>query len=251
MHEPDGNTDFPLPASRFPLYHMLMPLSVREVYDRLFVMYGPQNWWPAESSFEVIVGAVLVQNTNWGNVEKAIENLKSQYLLSPEAIENLSEEELAEVIRPAGAYRIKAGRLRQICAWLHEHAGLEALERWATEDLRDSLLRVRGIGRETADAILCYAFDRPVFVVDAYALRLFDRLGLYSATESGSDYEGLHKFVQAKIGEDAPTLNEFHALIVKHSKEICKREPQCNSCGFASVCEWAQGHDQAPGFLVQ
>ena len=242
MHEPDGNTDFPLPASRFPLRRTPVTLSVREVYDRLFVTYGPQNWWPAKSPFEIIVGAVLVQNTNWGNVEKAIENLESRYLLSPEAIENLSEEELAEVIRPAGTYRVKASRLRHACAWLHEHGGLEALERWATEDLRESLLKVHGIGRETADAILCYAFHRPVFVVDAYALRLFERLGLYTATESG-DYEGLQKFVQAKIGHDAPTLNEFHALVVRHSKEICKREPQCDSCGFAAVCEWAQGHD--------
>ena len=224
---------------------MLMPLSVRELYDRLFVLYGPQNWWPAESPFEVIVGAVLVQNTNWGNVEKAIENLKSRYLLSPEAIDNLSEEDLAEVIRPAGAYRVKASRVRNVCAWLHEHGGLEVLERWATEDLRDSLLKVRGIGRETADAILCYAFRRPVFVVDAYALRLFDRLGLYSATASGSDFQDLQEFVHAKIGQEAPTLNELHALVVRHSKEICKKLPQCDACGLVSVCEWGQSRSNA------
>lgn len=215
-------------------------LSARELYDRLFVMYGPQGWWPAESAFEVIVGAVLVQNTNWGNVEKAIENLKSEYFLSPEAIENVSEEELAEVIRPAGTYRVKASRLRHVCAWLHEHGGLEALEHWATEDLRDSLLKIRGIGRETANAILCYAFHRPVFVVDAYAFRLFERLGLYPAKDFGSDYASLQAFVQSKIGQDTPTLNELHALVVRHSKDVCKRNPQCQSCGLASDCRWAQ-----------
>ncbi len=215
-------------------------LTIRELYERLLEMYGPQKWWPAETPFEVIMGAILVQNTNWRNAAHAILNLKARYLVTPGAIESTSEEALADIIHPAGFYRVKAKRIQNVCAWIHENGELDDLNAWDTDSLRDSLLAVKGIGPETADSILCYAFGRPVFVADSYARRLFGRVGSYHEKEQGRGYEDLRAFVEAVMGKETQWLNELHALVVRHSKDICRSEPQCGRCQLESECKWAQ-----------
>ena len=153
-------------------------LDLRSVYDRLHRHHGGQAWWPAETAFEVLVGAVLTQNTAWTNVERAIANLRTQGVLDAEAIVAAPHEALAGWIRPSGYFNVKAGRLKALCGWYLEHGGFERLNAWETAALRESLLAVKGIGPETADDIVLYAFHRPVFVIDAYTRRIFGRLGL-------------------------------------------------------------------------
>jgi len=195
----------------------------------LFERFGPQHWWPGESQFEIIVGAVLTQNTNWGNVEKAIANLKSADLLSPDALYNLEVSKLAELIRPAGYFNIKAKRLQNFLAWLFDNYNglLEALEVVATEQLRAELLAIKGIGPESADSILLYAFDREVFVVDAYTARVAVRHGLI---EPPVDYEQLRELFQSNLPADIELFNEYHALLVRLGKEFCRPGPRCAGC---------------------
>jgi len=195
----------------------------------LFERFGPQHWWPGESQFEIIVGAVLTQNTNWGNVEKAIANLKSADLLSPDALYNLEVSKLAELIRPAGYFNIKAKRLQNFLAWLFDNYNglLEALEVVATEQLRAELLAIKGIGPESADSILLYAFDREVFVVDAYTARVAVRHGLI---EPPVDYEQLRELFQSNLPADIELFNEYHALLVCVGKEFCRPGPRCAGC---------------------
>ena len=164
-----------------------------------------------------MVGAVLTQNTAWSNVARAISNLKADGRLAPEAIVNLSDAELAEMIRSAGYFNVKARRLKNFCQWYLDQGGYDVLSRRPTPDLRKQLLSVNGIGPETADDMLLYAFSRPVFVVDAYTRRLFSRLGNVNGNE---DYEELRGMFEKKIGADVPLYNEYHALIVHHAKEI-------------------------------
>ena len=161
-----------------------MPLPLPHIYDKLLNHYGPQSWWPADSSFEVMVGAVLVQSTAWRNVERAIANLKSAGTLSPAAIRDMSLHTLEELIRPSGFYRVKAKRLRALCEYLGDRCAdsIELLARRPTHDLRRELLAVYGVGEETADDILLYALGRPVFVIDAFTRRVFHRLGWCSPT---------------------------------------------------------------------
>ncbi|MHC4575726.1 MAG: endonuclease III domain-containing protein, partial [Planctomycetota bacterium] len=141
--------------------------KLTEIYQLLFERFGPQNWWPGQTQFEVIVGAILTQNTNWGNVEKAISNLKSAELLSPEGLRNIEIEELAGFIRPAGYFNVKAKRLKSFIDWLFANYGgeLTKLQSLDTEQLRSELLAIKGVGRETADSILLYALNREIFVV--------------------------------------------------------------------------------------
>jgi endonuclease-3 related protein len=198
--------------------------SLHALLDRLLDAYGPQHWWPGETPFEVMVGAVLTQNTAWGNVERAIANLKAAGVLTPESIVALPHERLAALIRPAGYFNVKARRLRSFCEFLVESGGEPALADTPTGLLRARLLAVHGIGPETADDILLYAFGRPVFVIDAYTRRLFGRLGLASGQES---YEDLRTGVERAIGPDPESLNELHALIVHHAKVACAKAPRC------------------------
>ena len=152
--------------------------SITEIYQTILKTYGKQNWWPAETPFEVYVGAVLTQNTNWKNVEKAIENLKRENLITPEAILSCPEEKLQELIKPAGFFRQKARYLKNLCHFVEKNGGIENLKRIEMESLRKELLKVKGIGKETADSILLYGLNKPSFVVDAYTKRLFSRLGI-------------------------------------------------------------------------
>jgi len=208
---------------------MMMNETLTEIYHLLFERFGPQHWWPGETQFEIIVGAILTQNTNWANVEKAIANLKSADLLSPEKLHNIEVSQLAELIRPAGYYNIKAKRLKNFLDWLFENYGgkLPELENVDTERLRAELLGVKGVGRETADSILLYALDREVFVVDAYTARVACRHGLI---EPEADYEQLRELFQSNLPQEGQLFNEYHALLVRVGKEFCKPKARCAGC---------------------
>ena len=203
--------------------------TLTKIYQLLFDYFGPQHWWPGESKFEIITGAILTQNTSWSNVEKAIANLKSADLLTPERLCNLDVPKLAGYIRPAGYFNIKAKRLGNFLAWLFENYDglLENLENIDTEQLRVELLAIKGIGPETADSILLYAFDREVFVVDAYTARVAVRHGLI---EPGAEYEQLRELFQSNLSPDIKLFNEYHALLVRVGKQFCRPKAGCSGC---------------------
>jgi endonuclease-3 related protein len=208
-----------------------------EIFSLLLDRYGPRFWWPAESPFEVCVGAILTQNTNWGNVEKAIAALKREGMLSPERLRDVAAERLAELIRPAGYFNVKSARLKDFIGWLfREHKGkLELMFTGEWRSLREELLRVRGIGPETCDSILLYAGHKPSFVVDAYTKRLFSRLGLISETAA---YEHVRSLFMKSLPVDVTLFNEYHALIVQHCKELCRKKPLCEQCPLKSACRY-------------
>jgi endonuclease-3 related protein len=205
-----------------------------EIYQLLFERFGPQHWWPGETQFEIIVGAILTQTTNWQNVEKAIANLKSADLLSPEALHSMETKELAELIRPAGYFNVKAKRLKSFIDWLFaNYSGeLAELESIGTERLREELLSVKGIGRETADSILLYALNREIFVVDAYTARVAVRHGLI---EPEADYEQLSDLFQSNLPQEVELFNEYHALLVRVGKEFCKPKARCPGCPLENL----------------
>jgi endonuclease-3 related protein len=203
--------------------------QLKIIYDLLFVRFGPQHWWPVETPFEVIVGAVLTQNTNWGNVEKAIANLKKAKTLTPEKLHSLKPAKLAKLIRPAGYFNIKASRLKNLIGWLFmNYAGkLAKLKNIPTHQLRGQLLGVSGVGPETADSILLYALNRPVFVVDAYTKRILSR---HHLIKFEAEYEQIRAFFESNLPENTQLFNEYHALLVRTGKEFCKPTPLCADC---------------------
>jgi endonuclease-3 related protein len=203
------------------------------VYRVLYGTYGPQHWWPGDSPFEVMVGAVLTQNTAWSNVERALARLTERIPLTAEAILALGHEALAEAIRPAGYFNVKARRLRAFCHAFVADGGLTGLSRLDTPTLRERLLAVNGVGPETADDMLLYAFERPVFVVDAYTRRLFARLGLLAGDEG---YETIRHAFERALGADTALFNEYHALIVRHAKAACRTRPRCAGCCLNALC---------------
>ncbi len=203
------------------------------VFEALLAAYGPQDWWPAETPFEVMVGAVLTQNTSWTNVERGLQNLSTLGALTAPAILALSEPELAERLRPVGYFNLKAQRLRAFCTAYLAHGELDGLSRLATSELRHLLLTIKGVGLETADDMLLYAFDRPVFVVDTYTRRLLARLG---ELEGNEGYEIIRHSLEVALGPDLALFNEYHALIVRHGKEICRTRPRCGVCCLAELC---------------
>jgi endonuclease-3 related protein len=207
-----------------------MTATLKEVYQRLFEALGPQHWWPGQSPFEVIVGAVLVQNTNWQNVEKAIRNLRQADLLEPHSLHEVPPEELEELIRPAGYFRIKARRLRNLLQFLvgRYDGSLEAMFSTGLSSLRKELLGVDGIGRETADSILLYAGGLPVFVVDTYTHRVLARHGWIGFD---ADYQMIQDYFQDSLPEDPAVYNEYHALLVRLGKDYCRKsDPKCDQC---------------------
>lgn len=203
------------------------------IFQRLLNSHGPQDWWPGDSPFEIMVGAVLTQNTAWVNVERALANLIANAALSPERILAIDETQLADWLRPSGYFNIKAKRLRNFCRWYVDAGELSMLSRLSTEELRSALLAVNGIGPETADDILLYAFERPVFVIDAYTRRLFARLGMIKGNEG---YEQLRLAFEHALGADVALFNEYHALIVVHAKDICRVRPRCELCALRKTC---------------
>jgi endonuclease-3 related protein len=204
--------------------------NLRDYYDTLFAALGPQHWWPGRTSFEIIVGAILTQNTSWGNVERAIKNLRRAKLLAPSAVEAVPLSRLAALIRSSGYFRQKAKKLKAFVRFLRtQHQGsLVKMLRTPTATLREQLLGVYGIGPETADSILLYAGRHPVFVVDAYARRILKRHHLAGSRMS---YEDVRQFFERNLTPDAPLYNEFHALIVRTGKDYCRASnPRCAEC---------------------
>ena len=209
------------------------------IYQILLGHYGPRDWWPAESPFEVVVGAILTQNTNWNNVEKAIANLRQADALTLEAILNLEREELEQLIRPSGFFRQKAERLQLFCRYLHEHhrGSFKSLFDQELNQIREELLRLKGIGPETADSILLYAGKLPSFVIDTYTNRLFGRLGLLSGKEK---YSAVRDLFMSHLPEDIQLYSEYHALIITHGKSFCRKKPTCQNCPCIDICLYPQ-----------
>jgi len=203
------------------------------LYQRLMRRYGTQPWWPAESAFEVIVGAVLTQNAAWSNVEQAIDVLKAEDLLSLPAVLDSDQQRLAAAIRPSGYFNVKAKRLRNLCLFLAEQGGVEEFAQQPLARQREGLLGVNGVGPETADDILLYALDRPVFVIDTYTRRLLQRHDLANGDES---YEDLRAGFEQALPADVSMFQQYHALIVTHAKAACRKKPLCDACALAPDC---------------
>lgn len=207
---------------------------VKRYYRRLFRVFGPQGWWPAETRFEVIAGAILTQNAAWANVEKALANLKRKSLLTPRAIHRLRGTKLAGLIRPSGYFNIKAKRLKSFTAFLFRVYGgnLDTMFRTPWRKLRQELLEVNGIGPETADSILLYAGGLPVFVVDLYTRRVLARHGQIDFRAS---YEAVQRHFMDRLPPRPRMFNEYHALLVRVGKEYCGARPRCRGCPL-EVC---------------
>jgi endonuclease-3 related protein len=207
------------------------------IHDALLAAFGPQGWWPGETPFEVMVGAILTQNTNWRNVERAIANLRAARVLTPAAMARLRPQALAGLIRPAGYFRVKAARLGNLLDHLRRrHGGSVArMLRTPMPPLREELLGISGIGPETADSILLYAAGHPSFVVDAYTRRVLSRHGLAG---EGAGYDEVRRIFTRSLPAEAPLFNEFHALIVRLGKEFCRpRAPRCAACPLGTPPE--------------
>ena len=204
------------------------------IFGKLYKTFGPQNWWPGDSPFEVAVGAILTQNTNWANVEKAIKNLKHARALSVKALEAMPAAELSYQIRPAGYYNVKAKRLKNLVNFLiKEYQG--SMKRMAKENLpviRKKLLSVNGIGPETADSIILYALEKPVFVIDSYTKRILSR---HTILPYDASYETCQKLFHEKLKKDAALFNEYHALMVRLAKDYCRPTPRCSGCPLERI----------------
>lgn len=211
-----------------------MAEKLLRIYKKLYASFGPQYWWPGETPLEVAVGAILTQNTNWGNVEKAIENLKKNHLLRPSALHGLSHDRLAELIRPAGYFNIKAKRLKNFIEFLmKEYRGsMNRMKKEDSRSVRKKLLSVNGIGPETADSIILYALGKPVFVIDAYTKRVFSR---HNILDHDAPYEAFQEFFHAKLKENVSLFNEYHALVVRLAKEYCRTKPVCTGCPLERI----------------
>ncbi len=206
-----------------------------EIYRLLFARYGPQHWWPADTPFEVIVGAILTQSAAWGNVERAISNLKQARVMTPASLRKLPLGKLAKLVYPSGYYNAKALKLKSFVEHL-EKAHQDSLEKLFSLDilqLRGELLNIHGIGPETADSIILYAARKPIFVIDAYTRRIIARLGL---NPSQDNYSAFQTLFMANLPADEKLFNEYHALLVRHGKEVCKKVPLCDRCCLNQLC---------------
>lgn len=212
---------------------MILGQALRTVLNRLAASYGPQGWWPARDPFEMMAGALLTQRTTWRNAARSLAALRRVGALTPEALADLPAADLEALVRPAGTFRMKAVRLRAMARWYVESGRWETLASRSTPNLRAELLRLSGIGPETADDILVYAFERPVFVVDTYTRRILSRYGWAVAD---APYDTLSDAVARALGRDAEILGEFHALLVEHGKRRCRPTPRCTGCPLAAQC---------------
>ena len=213
----------------------MMENKFKEIYTLLSQHFGPQGWWPGDSPLEIMVGAILTQNTNWGNVCKAITNLQETGVLSFSALSVLPAEQLAQLIKPSGYFNIKAQRLKNLLQMITEQYQGK-LELFLNDDLasaREALLSVKGIGPETADSILLYAANHPIFVVDTYTHRIFSR---HLLVPEESDYHSLQEVFHDKLPAQPALYNEYHALIVALGKDYCrKNNPRCAQCPLQEV----------------
>jgi endonuclease-3 related protein len=209
-----------------------------DIYNKLLSEYGPQCWWPGDGPLDVVIGAVLTQNTSWSNVEKAILNLKHSDLWSLESIHNINQDKLAGIIRPSGYFNQKARKLKafaeHVCA--RYEGNLEIFLSLELPILRQELLSIYGVGPETADDILVYAASKPSFIVDVYTKRVLGRIGVIEAKQ-GVGYEVYQKLIQDQLPRDVQLYNEFHALLDYHAKYTCKKIPLCTDCLLLDVCE--------------
>lgn len=205
-----------------------------EIYQCLLEHFGPQRWWPADSPFEVCIGAILTQNTAWQNVEKAIKNLKTNDLLSPQALRSIPNEALARLITPAGYFNVKALRLKAFIdfLWAEFQGSLGVMFSLDLVSLRVKLLKVSGIGPETADSILLYAGEYPIFVIDAYTKRIFSR---HHLGPNDTSYQGWQQYFMERLVSDTKLFNEYHALLVRLGKEYCRKEPRCGECPLVKL----------------
>ncbi|HID47494.1 MAG TPA: endonuclease III domain-containing protein [Methanothermococcus okinawensis] len=212
-------------------------MDLRDIYSRLLSYFGPQGWWPAETPYEVVVGAILTQNTSWRNVERAIDNLRRYNLLDEEKILDTSIEVLKDLIRVAGFYNIKSRRLKNITEYIvKNYTSTEGLKKCNKDlyNLREELLSIKGVGRETADTILLYSLERPIFVVDNYTRRILSRWGI---VEENLDYDRIRTLFESNIPRDIEIYKEYHALIVQLGKTFCrKRRPRCEECPLMKIC---------------
>jgi endonuclease III related protein len=207
---------------------------INSAYIFLYKIYGPQGWWPAKTPFEVCVGAILTQNTNWSNVEKAITNLKKRQILTPAGIRKVSIKTLAKAIMPCGYYNIKAARLKNFISFIFSRykGRIENMSAKQIPDLRDELLSINGIGPETCDSILLYGLNKPVFVVDAYTRRMTECLKL---SLEDDHYNSIQSLFMNSLPRDSRLFNEYHALIVRHAKNVCRKKPECVRCVLRSL----------------
>ncbi len=203
--------------------------KIIEIYHKLYHAFGPQHWWPGDSPFEIAVGAILTQNTNWANVEKAIASLKNKRALSAKGIHEMKTEKLALFIRPAGYFNVKARRLKAFIHFLINdyHGSMGRMKNEKLDTLRTKLLNVHGIGPETADSILLYALDNPVFVIDAYTKRVLSR---HSVINHDENYERIQDLFHETLKRDTELFNEYHALFVRLGKTYCRKKPLCDGC---------------------
>ncbi len=211
--------------------------KILSIYHQLMDYYGPQHWWPAQEPFEVMVGAILTQSAAWLNVEKAMVNLKAAKALSPKALRQLSLSEIATLIHPCGYYNAKSLKLKSLAQWLGKYYNdnLNRLFANNTEHLRQELLPLPGIGQETADSIILYAANKPVFVIDAYTRRIINRVGMAPANNSYTAYQLL--FME-NLPPDAGLFNEYHALMVCLAKNVCHTHPLCHQCCLNNICHY-------------
>ncbi|MFC1731240.1 endonuclease III domain-containing protein [candidate division KSB1 bacterium] len=208
-----------------------------ELYSILFDQYGAQNWWPADTPFEVIIGAILTQNTNWKNVERALSNLREAYLLNPEGLFEATTEKIAGLIRPSGYFNQKARKIKAFMEYFHNkyNSSINRMSQTTLEALRGELLELYGIGKETADSILLYAVDKSAFVIDTYTKRILSRIGYI---EESLSYASLKQWIENRIPRDIIIYKEFHALFVRHGKICCRPRPDCRECPVNRMCRF-------------
>ena len=210
------------------------------IYKKLYRAFGPQHWWPGDTPFEIAVGAILTQNTNWTNVEKAIQNLKRKNALSARALHDIPLRELAELIRPSGYFNIKAKRLKSFIEFLmnNYNGSLNKMNHVDIACLRKELLAIHGVGSETADSILLYALNKPIFVIDAYTKRVLSRHGIMNYKHS---YDTFQELFHASLKKDVRLFNEYHALFVRVGKTYCKPQtPLCDKCPLNSITPYVK-----------
>ncbi len=223
---------------------------IKNIYDRLFNFFGPQYWWPvsednnADPRFEIIVGAILTQQTTWKNVEIAIKNLRKKNLLSPKTIHDLKNSELELLIRSSGYYKVKAKRLKNFIRFLFDNydGKLNQFFKKPIKELRQELLSINGIGKETADSIILYVAEKLIFVVDAYTFRICKRLEIIDS----KDYEQVRKLFENNLPKDINLFKEFHALIVELGKNYCKIKPRCDECPLKGECQYEVNNNNMP-----
>lgn len=210
---------------------------VFQVYQKLLNNYGRQDWWPADDDFEIMLGAILTQNTNWKNVEKAIQNLKQAGCCNATCLAEMEVDQIGQLIRSSGYYNQKASRLKTLANWYLERGRFAGLSQLNADTIRRQLLELKGIGEETADDICLYAFEHPYFVIDTYTRRIFSRLALLAQAES---YQTWQQFFHQRLDADAGLYQQYHALIVQHAKYHCLKQPSCPGCPLLLSCEYGQ-----------